>query len=100
MAEYEALLAGLRSAIELKVSKLRVFCDSQLVVNQLSGEYAAKSEKMATYFEAAKDLLDQFEEVHIQQISSGKNAHANSLACLGSAIETEYRHTVTVDYLR
>ncbi|KAH7866339.1 hypothetical protein Vadar_019092 [Vaccinium darrowii] len=28
VAEYKALLAGLRSAIELKVSKLRVFCDS------------------------------------------------------------------------
>ncbi|KAH7847965.1 hypothetical protein Vadar_032167 [Vaccinium darrowii] len=45
------------------------------------------------------DLLDKFGEVHIQQISSGQNAHANSLACLGSTIKTEYRRTVVVDYL-
>lgn len=41
VAEYDTLLARLRSAKILKVRKLRVHCDSQLVVNQLSGEYAA-----------------------------------------------------------
>jgi len=33
---------------------------------------------MAEYSEAAKDLLDKFYLVHIQQISLGQNAHADS----------------------
>ncbi|KAH7844703.1 hypothetical protein Vadar_030763 [Vaccinium darrowii] len=99
VAEYEALLAGLRSAMEFKVSKLKIFYDSQLVVNQLLREYATKSEKMAAYSEAAKDLLDKFGEVHIQQISSGQNAHVDSLAYLGSTVKMEYHRTVAVDYL-
>ena len=54
---------------------------------------------MAAYSEIAKDLLDKFDIIHIQQISSGQNAHADSLACLGSAVNTEYRRTVAVEYL-
>uniref|UniRef100_A0A2N9FBB1 Uncharacterized protein n=1 Tax=Fagus sylvatica TaxID=28930 RepID=A0A2N9FBB1_FAGSY len=46
VAEYEALLHGLRCAITLQADPLTVYCDSQLVVNQISGDYAAKDEKM------------------------------------------------------
>ncbi|GFZ19982.1 hypothetical protein Acr_28g0006870 [Actinidia rufa] len=41
-AEYEALLAGLRVATELGAQSLEVFSDSQLVVNQVQGDYLAK----------------------------------------------------------
>ena len=40
-AEYEALLAGLRKARELKIEELGICSDSQLVVNQVLGEYQA-----------------------------------------------------------
>lgn len=70
----------------LNARKLRVHCDSQLVVNQLSEENEARNEKMAAYVEAAKILLGRFEQVHVQQISSGQNAHADSLACLASTV--------------
>ncbi|GKV07135.1 hypothetical protein SLEP1_g18937 [Rubroshorea leprosula] len=35
MAEYEALLLGLQLALELKISAIQVYSDSQLVVNQI-----------------------------------------------------------------
>jgi ribonuclease HI len=38
-AEYEALIVGLRRARQLDAEHLQVFCDSQLVTNQVSGEY-------------------------------------------------------------
>ncbi|XP_058189244.1 uncharacterized protein LOC131306832 [Rhododendron vialii] len=41
-AEYEALLAGLRSAIAMKVTNLIVYCDSRLIVNQVLGDYEAR----------------------------------------------------------
>ncbi|KAG5562386.1 hypothetical protein RHGRI_005203 [Rhododendron griersonianum] len=99
VAEYEALLVGLNSAKTLKVKRIRVYCDSQLVVNQLSGEYEARNEKMAAYVEAAKSLLNTFERVCIEQINSGQNSHADSLAWLAAAVPTELKRKVAVDYL-
>ena len=38
-AEYEALLAGLRLTKDMRAKSLVVFINSQLVVNQIRGEY-------------------------------------------------------------
>ena len=38
-AEYEALIAGLRLAKAVGAKRVEVYSDSQLVVNQVSGEY-------------------------------------------------------------
>ena len=59
-AEYEALLAGLRVANELKASSVQCFSDSQLVVNQVLGEYQARGPKMAAYLAKVKAELSAF----------------------------------------
>nr|XP_025623573.1 uncharacterized protein LOC112715921 [Arachis hypogaea] len=38
-AEYEALLAGLKLALQLQVPRITVYCDSSLVVYQIKGEF-------------------------------------------------------------
>ena len=48
-AEYEALLSGLWMARELGIMQLIVHCDSQLVANQLTGEYTTRDDRMAAY---------------------------------------------------
>lgn len=48
-AEYETLLAGLKSTLFMKATELMVYSDSQLVVNQISGDYEAKDERMSKY---------------------------------------------------
>ena len=60
-AEYEALLAGLRLAKDMNIKALDVYSDSQLVVNQILGEYQARGLKMVAYLNKAKDLLAQFD---------------------------------------
>ena len=40
-AEYEALIAGLELAKELKVESLDIYSDSQLVIFQINDEYQA-----------------------------------------------------------
>ena len=59
-AEYEALLAGLRLAKEMRVKQLRIYNDSQLVVNQVNGDYQAKGENMAAYLKIAGGQLRSF----------------------------------------
>ncbi len=64
-AEYEALMIGLRTARKLGASHLQVFCDSQLVANQISGEYQARDERMSAYLLVARSLLAEFESTHV-----------------------------------
>ena len=55
-AEYEAFLAGLRVATDLGVDSLDVFSDSQLVVNQVQGDYLAKDSRMVAYLDEVKAM--------------------------------------------
>nr|XP_009387619.1 PREDICTED: uncharacterized protein LOC103974492 [Musa acuminata subsp. malaccensis] len=48
-AEYEALLAGLRLALEMQVVAIRVLTELQLVAEQLNGGYEARDATMAKY---------------------------------------------------
>jgi len=46
VAEYSALLAGLRRAAELGVDELEVVSDSELMVKQMTGVYRVKNEAL------------------------------------------------------
>ena len=43
VAEYSALIAGLRKAVELQVDEVEVVSDSELLVKQMRGEYRVKN---------------------------------------------------------
>ena len=96
MAKYEALLHGLQSTITLKADPLHIFCDSQLVVNQIFEEYTAKNEKMIAYLTEAKRLLEEFKDVQMEHIRRDLNGHADALASLASAIAPELRRIISV----
>ena len=96
-AEYEALLHGLRAAKRLGAGFLNVRCDSQLIVNQLIGEYVAKDEMMMAYRDLAKDLLKSFDEVNIERVEREDNGHADSLAGLASSVAPDFRRTIVVE---
>ncbi|XP_058189204.1 uncharacterized protein LOC131306792 [Rhododendron vialii] len=53
-AKYEAILAGLCSAVAMKVSDLVVHCDSQLTVNQINREHNAHADALAGLASASK----------------------------------------------
>jgi ribonuclease HI len=98
-AEYEALLIGLRTAERLGACHLQVFCDSQLVANQVSGEYQARDERMSAYLATVRLLMDKFESVHVAQIGREHNSHADLLAKLATALESEVERTVCIETL-
>ncbi|XP_057465711.1 uncharacterized protein LOC130755326 [Actinidia eriantha] len=96
-AEYEALIAGLRSATKLGVPELRIHNDSKLVVNQVTGKFKARGVNMARYLQVAKNLLSEFQIVKIEQVGREFNTHADVLASLASAFEGDHGRTVAVD---
>ena len=55
--EYKALVARLKLAKELKVDNLKVYNDSQLVVNHVNETYQVRRERMVAYLKKGKELL-------------------------------------------
>ena len=49
VAEYEALVHGLKVAKEIGIHRIQCFGDSDLVVQQVSGDWDAKDANMASY---------------------------------------------------
>jgi ribonuclease HI len=50
VAEYSALVAGLRRAAEAHVTELEVRSDSELMVKQMRGEYRVKNKELQVLF--------------------------------------------------
>ena len=86
-AKYEALITGLRLARKMGLQQLRVYSDSQLVVNQVRGDYQAKGENMAAYLKVAREQLRSFRWFKIEQVPRTENAEADSLARFASRLE-------------
>ena len=56
VAEYSALIHGLRQAAKLGAVQVRVVSDSELLVRQMNGQYRVKNEGLRPLFEQAKKL--------------------------------------------
>ncbi|XP_071727130.1 uncharacterized protein [Rutidosis leptorrhynchoides] len=80
--EYEALLAGLRMAKQLKILHLRAFVDSQLVSNQIRGTFEAKQPTIQQYLSKAKELIESFKSFGIEHVRRSQNKKADALSKL------------------
>ncbi|XP_057452760.1 uncharacterized protein LOC130744605 [Lotus japonicus] len=83
-SEYEALIAGLRLAIELGVQKLYIKGDSQMVVKQVRGEYQVKDPQLYKYLEIVQRLMQAIGHVRIEHIPRSQNERADALVKLAS----------------
>ncbi|XP_064979723.1 uncharacterized protein LOC135622021 [Musa acuminata AAA Group] len=72
-AEYEALLAGLRLALEMQVAAIRILTNSQLVAEQLNGGYEARDTTMAKYLARVRDLTAKFRYFTLSNVPRKEN---------------------------
>uniref|UniRef100_A0A2N9J0F4 RNase H type-1 domain-containing protein n=1 Tax=Fagus sylvatica TaxID=28930 RepID=A0A2N9J0F4_FAGSY len=98
-AEYEAVLAGLKSAKTLGARRLIVYCDSLLVASQINGEYMARDERMSAYLLKVQTAMTDFETVRIEQIGRNLNNHADALATLASVLSADFKRFIPIETL-
>jgi len=79
VAEYRALLAGLRHARELGASEVDVLGDSALVVNQVNGAWKIKEAHLRPLREEAVRALQGFDRWTLRHVRREHNAHADEL---------------------
>ncbi|SPT20119.1 unnamed protein product [Triticum aestivum] len=84
IAEYEALIHGLRLAKELGIRRILCYGDSDLVVQQSSGEWDAKDANMASYRFLVQQLSGYFEGCEFLHVLRNDNDQADTLARIGS----------------
>ncbi|XP_043716321.1 uncharacterized protein LOC122664535 [Telopea speciosissima] len=98
-AEYEALIAGLTLAWSLVVKYITVYSDSQLIVNQVKGEYEAKESRMARYLCKVQTLIISFNRFKIIQVPRAQNASADALSRLATSNFQDLSRMVYLDVL-
>ena len=79
-AEYKALLRGLNAAADLDIRGLQIFLDSELVVNQLLGNYRVRNPRLQPLFDEAMYRLQQFDDYAIFYVRRELNQQADRLA--------------------
>jgi ribonuclease HI len=82
VAEYQALLHGLRWALSRGARRVHVFSDSELVVRQMSGAYRVKHPAMVPLHREARALGSRFEEFRLAHVRREQNKEADRLANL------------------
>jgi acyl dehydratase/ribonuclease HI len=80
VAEYYALIAALDYAAASGIRRLRVYSDSQLIVNQIKGLYKVKHPDLRPLHERAKKQAATLETFTIQYVPREQNRDADDLA--------------------
>ena len=79
VAEYSALVAGLRRAVDAGVAELEVRSDSELMVKQMRGEYRVKNRELQTLFVEASRAAREVGRVTYVHVRREHNELADRL---------------------
>lgn len=79
VAEYRALVEGLRRAVELGVEEVEVVSDSELLVKQMRGEYRVKNEALQALNREAAVLASRIPRVVFTAVRREHNELADRL---------------------
>lgn len=80
VAEYHALLNGLRYCAEHGASEVDVYMDSKLVVKQMSGRWKIKHPDMKALAVQARQIMKRFHAVTFTWVPRARNSRADALA--------------------
>jgi probable phosphoglycerate mutase len=79
VAEYQALIEGLKLARDRGVQRLRVYMDSELVVDQMNGLAAVRQPHLNELHQEASGLRALFDNVRISWVPREMNTEADQL---------------------
>ena len=87
VAEYRAVVEGLRKAVEVGVDELEVVSDSELIVHQMRGEWKIKNEALKVLWGEAQELADELGKVRYTAVRREHNELADRL--VNEALDAE-----------
>ena len=96
VAEYEALVQGLKKALDLRIKCIMVFRDSQIVARQVRNSINCTSNHLKNYQREVWDLINKFEAFDIKSIPHTMNFEADMLANAASNLcpSDDFSHNI------
>lgn len=88
VAEYSALIAVAKAALEKGYTSLDIFADSELMVRQIKGIYKVKDAKLKELYLEAQKYLQQLRTYTLTHIPRAQNSRADAL--VNDAIDRGY----------
>jgi ribonuclease HI len=82
IAEYQALILGLKGALACGYKHLEIYLDSELLANQINGSYKVRNENLKILMQEVRRLLSLFESSQVKHVLRCHNARADKLANL------------------
>ena len=79
VAEYRALLLGVRRAKELGATEVEVVNDSELIAKQINGQYKVKHPDMKPLYAEAIAALGELDAWAVRTVRREQNTHADAL---------------------
>lgn len=79
VAEYQALITGLETALDRGARRVRILSDSELLVKQMRQEYRVRDPELKELFLEAVALVRRFARVEIKHVPRSENAAADAL---------------------
>lgn len=79
VAEYRALIEGLKIAKRYHPNRLICHLDSELIVKQLNGQYKVKMATMKEFFDEIQELNQHFPDIVFMHIPRSDNYRADAL---------------------
>ncbi len=80
VAEYKAVIEGLRAVAAFEPDRVTLRADSQLLIRQLKGEYRVKASNLKPLFLEAKRLSESLRRVVLEHVPREQNKVADALA--------------------
>ncbi len=80
IAEWNALIEGMKLALSHGCRELEVRGDSQLIIKQISGEYGVKSENLIPLFNKARKICADFEKISFKWVKREDNSYTDNLS--------------------
>lgn len=99
VAEYEALLLGLKLIKSLGAVRISVLGDSDLVIQQMKRNFLTNYPRLTSYRGASIEILNTFLEIQLAKIPRKHNLHAHSLATFASTCKLPFEpnHQFTIE---
>ena len=79
-AEYQALILGLKAVAKYHPAAVRIYMDSELVINQMNGRYKVRHDDLLPLHAEARHLASELPLVSFTHIERAENHLADTLA--------------------
>ena len=90
MAEYEAILLGLKLVKRLGAIRVSVKGDSDLIIQQINGYCSTNDSRLRYYRGTVVEILNTFLQTQLTKIPRKHNLHAHSLAMFASTCKLPF----------